>query len=159
MAVKDLHGTARAVVAAPAETCLALLQAVDRYPIWHPAVVQAVEVLDRDADGKPIKARTRLHVSRGPIVKDFNLVMAITVQRPSTVKLTKLPSGGSEQRFDVTWHLSDNLDSGTRIELNLLAQLNVPRFVPVGGIGDALASGFVAAASETLASGVDATGR
>jgi hypothetical protein len=145
-------------VGAPIETCLALLAAVDRYPIWHPTVVQAVDVLDRDVDGKPIKARTRLHVSRGAIVKDFNLVMAITVERPSTVKLTRVASGGSDQRFDVTWRLSDGLDYGTRIELNLLAQLNVPRFVPLGGIGDTLASGFVAAASETLAAGTDVTG-
>jgi mannose/fructose/N-acetylgalactosamine-specific phosphotransferase system component IID len=34
----------------------------------------------------------------------------------------------------------------------------VPRFVPLGGIGDTLASGFVAAASETLAAGTDVTG-
>ncbi|MGO9750113.1 MAG: SRPBCC family protein [Solirubrobacteraceae bacterium] len=152
--MKDLHGTADAVVGAPIETCLALLAAVDRYPTWHPTVVREVEVLDRDVGGKPTRARTRLHVSRGAIVKDFNLVMAITVERPSTVKLAKIASGGSDQRFDVTWQLSDCLDGSTRIQLKLLAQLNVPRFVPVGGIGDALAGGFVAAASETLASGI-----
>ncbi len=150
--MKDLRGTASAVVRAPIEACLALLEAVDGYPAWHPAVVREVEVLERGADGKPLTARTLLHVSRGAIVKDFQLVMAVTVQRPSSVKLTKVPSGGSQQRFDVSWHLSDGPDSRTRIELTLLAQLNVPRFVPVGGIGDTLAGGFVAAASEQLAS-------
>jgi Polyketide cyclase / dehydrase and lipid transport len=69
--MKKLHGTATEVVAAPLDQCLALLEAVDRYPTWYPEVVRDVEVLDRDPSGQPTRARTKLHVSRGPLVKDF----------------------------------------------------------------------------------------
>ena len=75
--MKDLRGTANAVVGAPRDACFALLQAVDRYPAWHPAVVREVEVLDRDGDGVAVQARTKLHVALGAIVKDFDLVMAV----------------------------------------------------------------------------------
>ena len=149
--MKELRGAASAVIGAPIEACLDLLEAVDGYPSWYPDVVREVEVLARDAEGRPLKARTLLHVSHGVVVKDFNLVMDVLIQRPSTVQLTKAP-GGSDQRFDVGWHLSGAEGFGTRVALALLAQLNVPRFVPVGGIGDALAQGFVGAARRTLTS-------
>ncbi len=149
--MKDLRGRAATVVPAPRGACLALLEAVDRYPAWYPAVVRQVEVLERDADGAPVRAHTKLHVSRGAIVKDFDLIMAVTIDRPSTIALAKV--GASEQRFDVTWHLSDDPRDGTQIALDLFATLNVPRFLPVGGIGDSLAHGFVRAAGDALASG------
>ena len=148
--MKELNGTATAVVGAPIEECLALLEAVDRYRAWYPEVVRSVDVLDRDPSGQPTKARTRLHVSHGALVKDFDLVLAVVVQPPGTVKLTKVASGSSEQQFDVTWRLQEG--KGTRIELYLDANLNVPRFLPLGGIGNAMAEGFVAAASRALAS-------
>ncbi len=150
--MKDLHGIARTVVAAPVDACLALLEAVDGYPAWYPSVVHEVVVLDRDDRGVATRAHTKLHVSVGAFVKDFNLVLAIVVQRPSTVTLTKVTNDHSEQRFDVTWNLRDSGGERTSIELALQASLNVPRFIPVGGIGNSLARGFVTAASDKLAS-------
>jgi hypothetical protein len=38
--MKELDGTAMAAVPAPVEECLAVLEAVDRYPAWYPEVVR-----------------------------------------------------------------------------------------------------------------------
>lgn len=147
--MKRLNGTASAAVAAPVEECLALLVAVDRYPSWYPEVVQQVEVVEVDVDGRPAKARTTLHVSHGPLVRDFQLLLAIRVERPGTVTLARIPRDGSDQqRFDVTWRLEDRGD--TRIALELHANLSVPALVPLGRVGDAMAEGFVRAATREL---------
>ena len=152
--MKELGGTAARHVAAPVETCLALVRAVDGYPRWCPDLVRDVEVLERGPDGQPITARTKLHVARGPIVKDFDLLMAVVVEPPGTVRLSKVASAHSSNRFDVTWRLRDA--DGTRIELALRADLDLPRFLPVGGIGDAIAEDFVDAAGRAL--GADRVG-
>lgn len=96
------------------------------------------------------RARTKLHVSRGPLVKDFDLILAIVIQPPATVKLARPTNDPSQQQFGVTWRLQEG--EGTRINLNLDANLRVPRFLPVGGIGNSMAKGFVAAARRALAS-------
>ena len=145
--MKDLKGAATRVVQAPLEQCLAVLEDVERYPDWYPEVVRYVNVLERDPDGRATRVRTQLHVARGPIVKDFDLVLAVNVEPRGTVELTKVDDGSSEQRFDVIWHVAE----GTRIELRLHATLNVPGFMPLGGIGDGLAQGFVDAASRAVA--------
>lgn len=150
-AMRELTGTASERVTVARDRCVAFLAAVDRYPDWYPDVVQEVDVLERDADGQPTRARTRLHVMAGPVARDFDLVMAVDVQRPDTVRLTRVSDSGSEQRFDVTWRLSE--DEATRIELELYANINAPRFLPLGGIGDSIANGFVTAATAELAQG------
>jgi hypothetical protein len=127
-------------------------RAVDRYPSWHPEVVRQVEVLERDSEGNPTKGRGMLHVAVGPIVKDFDLVLAVTLEDAHTVKLARLPNhAGDEERFEVTWRMAA-APGGTRIRLDVLATLSVPRFLPVGGIGDRLAQGFVSAATRGLGS-------
>jgi hypothetical protein len=147
--VKQLHGTATAAVDAPIEECLALLAAVDGYPSWYPEVVQEVEIVEVGSDGRPTKARTTLHVSQGPIVKDFNLLLAVSVERPAMVKLARIPNDSSDQqRFEVTWRLEDR--GSTSIWLGLDANLSVPRFIPIGNVGDAIAQGFVRAATRAL---------
>ncbi len=122
------------------------MTAVDEYPHWYPQVVRSVDVLERDADGLPSRAQTKLHVSVGPVTKDFDLLMAVTVAPPATVKLGKV---GGTAKFDVIWRLHDG--NSTRLELELDASLDVPRFLPLGGIGDTVAQGFVSAASAELA--------
>jgi ribosome-associated toxin RatA of RatAB toxin-antitoxin module len=136
------------VAASPAE-CLALLQAVDRYPTWYPEVVKRVEVTERDGDGRPSKANATLHVVYGPLTRDFNLQLEVLNEPPATVKLVRLRHGPSDhERFDVTWRVTES--TRTRINLLLNANLSVPRFVPVGGVGDGLAQGFVGAAARAL---------
>jgi ribosome-associated toxin RatA of RatAB toxin-antitoxin module len=144
--MKELRGSAATLVPAPLAQCLALVEAVDGYPAWYPEVVRAVDVLERDARGLPSRAQTKLHVSAGPMTKDFDLLMAVTVEPPATVKLTKV---GGNAKFDVIWRLTDG--ENTRIELQLDANLDVPRFVPLGDVGNSVAQGFVSAASAELA--------
>jgi hypothetical protein len=147
--MKQLTGTASADVAAPAEECLALFAAVERYPAWYPDVVKSVDVLERDASGQPSRVRTKLHLSQGPLSKDFDLLMAVTVQ-PPLVRLTRVPNDPKdEEQFEVTWHVES--PAPPQIRLDLHANLAGPRFLPIGGIGDAVAGGFVTAAARTLA--------
>jgi ribosome-associated toxin RatA of RatAB toxin-antitoxin module len=150
--VKELSGNASAAVSASEDECLALLAAVDGYPSWHPDVVRAVEVLEREPSGQPSRVRAKLHLAQGPLSKDFDLVMAVTVQPPSMVKLSRVPNDASDQeRFDVTWHI--DAPAHAQIRLELRANLSVPRFLPLGGIGDAVADGFVTAAARALVAG------
>ncbi len=147
--MKDLHGTASAVVAAPLDRCRELLEAVDRYPTWYPEAVRDVEVLERDPTGRPRKVRAKLHLARGPLVKDFDLVLAVVSEPPGTIRLTRIADAGAS-KFAVTWRFRE--EQGTRVDLDLAASMSVPRFIPVGGIGDAIAGGFIDAATRTLES-------
>jgi hypothetical protein len=149
--VKELTGTASATTPASPGACIELLAAVDRYPSWHPDVVKEVEVLERDDQGRPTKARTKLHVQHGPVTRDFDLAMAVLVEPPGTVKLSRIPHhAGDGEKFDVTWRVSRQ--QLTQIRLDLAADLSVPRFLPLGGIGDSIAEGFVSAATKALTS-------
>ncbi len=104
--MKELTGTASAATAASPEAAMALLEAIERYPEWHADVVKQAEVLERDAAGHPTRARTRLHVERGPLTRDFDLVMSVTVDPAGTIKLSRIPEEpGDKERFDVTWRV------------------------------------------------------
>lgn len=148
--MKELNGSATQLVMVPIEECFELLVAVEGYPRWHPQVVRSVEVVDRGDDGHATRARTALHVAVGPLTKDFNLLMAVVTVQPQTVTLTRIPHGPSDpEEFAVRWRLEAE-NSGTRIRLDIEANLSVPRLVPVGGIGAEMARGFVTAAAGTL---------
>ena len=128
---------------------MSLLEAVDGYPTWHPAVVKSVEVLERGPQGQPTKAQTKLHVQHGPITRDFDLTMDVQVDPAGTVKLSRIPHhGGDGEKFDVIWRVSG--DGPTQIRLDLAANLNVPRFLPLGDVGESMAAGFVNAATTAL---------
>jgi len=149
--MKELTGSASATTPASPERAMALLEDIDRYPTWHPDVVKEAEVLERDAEGHPTKARCKLHVERGPLTRDFNLIMSVAVDPAGTIKLSRTPHESSDaERFDVTWRVDG--EPSTRIRVDLAANLNVPRMVPLGGVGDALAQGLVSAATRELAS-------
>jgi hypothetical protein len=148
--MKELHGTASSAVAAPIERCFELLAAVEGYPSWYSDVVRDAAVLERDQEGRPVKARARLHVAAGPLVRDFDLLLAVSTVLPTLVRLARIPHDASDhEQFDVTWRLEDRGD--TRIQLALDATLSVPRLLPIGGIGDSMADGFVRAAARALA--------
>jgi hypothetical protein len=150
--MKELTGQASAATSAPSAQAMALLEAIDRYPSWAPDVVKEAEVLERDAGGHPTRARARLHVERGPLTRDFDLLFEVKVDPAGTIALRRIPHEGSDQeRFDVTWRVDDGHSS--RIELHLVANLNVPRFIPLGGVGDSLAGDLVSAARRALQTG------
>jgi hypothetical protein len=147
--MRDFHGAAAEVVAAPLEDCLALLAAVDRYPDWCPDNVRAVEVLDRGADGQASSVRMTMHVARGGFDREFDLFLTVIVEPPGTVKLTRVRNRPTSQEFNATWMLTPA--GSTRVALDLDAKLRVPWFIRADGIADAIAEGFVTAACRELA--------
>jgi ribosome-associated toxin RatA of RatAB toxin-antitoxin module len=148
--VKRLQGSGEVEVSAAPPQCFALLEAVEHYPDWYPEVVRRVEVLERDGDGTASRAHATLHAAVGPLVKDFDLLLAVAAEPLTAVTLTRIPHGrADEEEFRVRWRVLAG--PRTRIELRLDANLSVPRLAPVGGLGDSLAKGFVAAAARTLA--------
>jgi hypothetical protein len=149
--MKELTGSASTTSAASPEAAMALLEAIDAYPSWTPEVVKEAEVLERDGAGHPTRARTKLHVERGPLTRDFDLLLDVKIDPGGTIALTRVPHKSSdEERFDVTWRVGGG--QSTRIELELAANLDVPRFVPLGGVGDSMAGDLVSAATRALAS-------
>ncbi len=150
-AMKHLHGAARADVDVPIEQCLTLLAALEDYPGWYPAVVRAVEVIESGDDGLPLRAETKLHLAYGPVSRDIDLLLAVRVRSPGLVALKHVPRGpASGASFDATWRLEDR--GGTHLEIELDANMPMPRLVPLRGVGDAFAAGFMRAAVERLTS-------
>jgi hypothetical protein len=148
--VKELTGSGAGTTAATQERALALLEDIDRYPSWCGNVVKEANVLERDAQGLPTRARCRLHVERGPLTRDFNLVMSVRFDPSGTIALSRIPHDrGDQERFDVTWRVEGGNPS-TRIRLDLAANLSVPRLVPLGGVGDSVAQELVSAATREL---------
>jgi Polyketide cyclase / dehydrase and lipid transport len=149
--MKELTGNASATTTAPPDAAMALLEAIDGYPKWAPAVIKEAEVLERDGAGRPTRARAKLHVERGPLTRDFNLMFDVTVDPAGTIKLRRVPHESSDkERFDVTWRVDGG--QGTRIALDLRANLDVPRLIPLGGVGDSIATDLVNEATRALGS-------
>jgi hypothetical protein len=149
--MKELTGSASGTTAATPEQVMALLEAIEGYPSWAPDVVKEAEVLERDAGGQPTQARTKLHVERGRLTRDFNLLLAVSVDPAGTIELRRIPHQPSDpERFDVTWRVEGG--QSTRIELELSANLDVPRFIPLGDVGDTTAQQLVSAATRALQS-------
>ncbi len=143
--MKHLHGEARAAVRVPVGDCFAFLAALDAYPSWHADVVRDVQVVEADGDGIPLKAETKLHLAWGPVSRDIDLLLGVDVEEPSLVQLRHIPRGRSSgASFDATWRLEDGAE--TRLALELDATMPVPRLVPLTGVGNAFADGFMKAA-------------
>ena len=150
--MKELTGSASATTTASSDEAMALLEAIDGYPGWAPDLVKEAEVLERDGDGHPSRARAKLHVERGPLTRDFDLLFNVKVEASGTVALSRVPHERSDdERFDVTWRVGGAPQS-TRIALELVANLDVPRFIPLGGVGDSMAADLVSAAKRALGS-------
>jgi hypothetical protein len=149
--VKELTGTAAGTTSASTADSMALLEAIDGYPNWAPDIVKQAEVLERDAEGHPTKARAKLHVERGPVTRDFDLLFDVKVDPAGTIELTRVRNEASDrERFDVTWRVGGG--QSTRIALDLSANLDVPRFIPLGDVGDATAQNLLSAATRALQS-------
>jgi hypothetical protein len=148
--MKQLHGSASASVAAPACECFTLLADIDRYPSWCRELVPNAAVVQCDDQRRPLRASATLHVSVGPLVRDFHLTLAVTTAPPELISLTRIPHASDDpEEFEVRWRLADD-GNRTSIQLELSANLSVPRLLPVGGVGDSIASQLVAAASRAL---------
>jgi ribosome-associated toxin RatA of RatAB toxin-antitoxin module len=148
--MKELRGTASAVVSASREQSFRLLAAVDRYPSWNAGMFREVEVLELDGHGQPKRARARMHIALSPLHREFELEVAVRTDWPHAVYLTRIPYEPSDQeRMELAWRLAD--DGPTRIELGFEAAISVlPRFLPLPRVGDLIAQSMLASAATTL---------
>lgn len=147
--MKQLNGVATAKVGAPIDRCFTLLADVEQYPSWHSELIRAVTVLERDQHGQPTRVRTTLHVAHGPLVRDFDFMLDVRLEQPELVELSRVPNDPTdEEQLVMRWRLGGSGE--TEIELGLDARLAVPRFVPLGPIGDTLAGSFLRAAVRRL---------
>jgi ribosome-associated toxin RatA of RatAB toxin-antitoxin module len=148
--MKQLTGSAQVEVEVPLEACYALLTDVERYPDWYSEVVRDVSVVARAPDGLAAKLHATLHVARGPLVRDLHLTLAVERRPQHAVSLVRLPNEpGDPEKFRVDWRLTKD-GARTQIGLELAGSLDVPRMVPLAGIGGAMADGFVAAAARGI---------
>ena len=90
----------------------------------------------------------KMHIARGALVREFDLFLAVVIEPPGSVKLTRVTDHPTNQEFNATWRLCPA--GSTRVALELDAKLRVPSYVPAGGVGDAIAEGFVTAACRAL---------
>jgi ribosome-associated toxin RatA of RatAB toxin-antitoxin module len=145
--MKDLQGSASVSVAASPAECIALVTAVDRYPSWCPDLIREVEMLERGDDAVPLRARTTVHLALGPIANDFRFEITVTVRPGAEVVLSRIPDDPSDpESLELRW-----LAKPGELRIEMSGRLDVPRFLPVGGMGDSVAQGFVEAASRALA--------
>ncbi len=143
--MKELKGSASTAVTAAPEECIAVLAAVDRYPTWYPEVIREVDVLERDGDGLPRRARTTVHLALGPLANDFHFEITIEVGPASVIIARVADSPSDGEQLEVRWRVAPRT-----LGVDLVARLELPRFLPVGGAGETVAQGFVEAARRVL---------
>jgi hypothetical protein len=150
--MKRLSGHAEGVCRASAVATGRLLRAVDQYPSWHYEVVRRAVVIERDAAGHPRMLEATLRLPVGPISMETELALALDAGRPDRVTLTRLPNDPDDKEtFVADWRLEPRGPGETGIRLDLEADADVPRLVPLGDVGEKLAKGFVDAAIAALA--------
>jgi hypothetical protein len=149
--MKRLSGHAEGICRASGTATVRLLRAVDQYPSWHYEVVRRVVVIERDVAGVPRMLETTLRFPVGPISVEAELTLALGAERPDRVTLTRLPNDPHDREtFVADWQLEPRGPEQTAIRLDLEADADVPRLVPLGDVGERLAQGFVDAAVAAL---------
>jgi ribosome-associated toxin RatA of RatAB toxin-antitoxin module len=147
--VKQISGAAGAGVAAAPEQAYAVLADVERYREWYPDVIRRVAVLERGDDGAVSLADVTLSAPGLPI-GDLQTKLRADRQPPRGVSLIRVPNEpGDDEQFSVVWTIEPD-GEGSRLALRLDARLPVPRLVPLGGVGDRIAAGFVRAAARAI---------
>jgi hypothetical protein len=75
--------------------------------------------------------------------------MTVTLRRPELVDLRRLPERpGDPELLSVVWRLRRG--ETTRLTVDLQANLDVPRLLPLGGVAQGLADRFLEAAARRL---------
>jgi ribosome-associated toxin RatA of RatAB toxin-antitoxin module len=153
--MKDLAATATGTTPADRAAVFALLSDFESYPRWYPSGVRGAEVLERDPDtGKPTKVKTTLYAKVGPISREFKLHLKVITRELELVDMQRLPKDPRDhEEMQVTWNLVPATvvsPGGTAITVALKARLSIPPLVPVGGVADSMAKGFLNAALRAL---------
>lgn len=149
--MKELQGSASASVVASRADCLALLQDIESYSSWYPEVVRQATIV-RPADGGRIVARAIVHLGVGPVSRDFDLLVEMTSDGRRVVALTRVRHDAADtEELSVRWRIDDGASADrTQLAVEVRARLEVPRLLPLQGVGDAAARGLASAAARAL---------
>ncbi len=148
--MKQISGHSDRVLDAAADSVFRLLESIEGYPNWHPQVVRQVTVLARDDQQRASRVTATLQLAAGPLHQNVETELAVEIDPPRSVRLTRIGHDRADrERFEAVWQL-EPVAAGTRIALSIEARLDVPRLIPVGGAGQAMAASFVAAAARAL---------
>jgi ribosome-associated toxin RatA of RatAB toxin-antitoxin module len=151
--MREVNASATGAVAVDIERCYALLADVGRYPEWYPAGAKRVDVLERDGEARATVVDALLSLGTGPIRKDFEMKLGVTYDAPRLVELSRLASedkGG--ESITVTWTLAQTDPSNTDLTVAFEARLDLPPFLPINPIVEAVAQDFLAAAKAAATS-------
>ncbi len=150
--MKALGGSAAADAAAPPERAYAVLADVERYRDWYPEVIRGVSVRERDGAGAVRLADVTLSAPGLPI-GDLEARLRVERHPLQAVSLVRVPYEPSDdEELSIAWQVVP-ADGGSRLTLRIDARLPVPRLVPLGGLGDRIAAGFVGAAVRAITPG------
>jgi ribosome-associated toxin RatA of RatAB toxin-antitoxin module len=148
--MREVNASATGAVAANVEQCYALLVDVGRYPEWYPAGAKRVDVVESDDQGRASVVDALLSLGQGPIRKDFEMQLAVTYRPNELVELSRLESeakGG--ESITVTWTLAPQAEAGsTELTVAFAAKLDLPPFIPINPIVDAVAQDLLATAQK-----------
>jgi ribosome-associated toxin RatA of RatAB toxin-antitoxin module len=148
--MKSIDGRASSSVPAQPADCFSLLAAVDRYPEWTGEIVHQVTVLERDEAGRPAVAGLGIHVAQSPFGKNFTFRVAVRAEPDRAVWLTRVPDGPADRdELEINWQLEPSAGTEIRLWFHAATAL-VPRFVPLFGVGDQIASHLLEGPVRTL---------
>lgn len=150
--MKDLRGEAAGPVPASSSECFELVLAIERYSDWYPEVIRQAEVTQRDGSGRPTRASATVHLGVGPVHRDFSLNMEVSAVPDRRVRLDRIPHEPSDpEELALAWEIEPG--PATRLAIVLRARLDVPRLLPLQGVGESVAQGFLAAVQAELGRG------
>jgi hypothetical protein len=144
--MKALKSSVSGVAERPVSEVYAFLSDFAAYPSWYPAGIKSASML---AAGT---GHCILALNQGPIQRDFEMDMAIELVPETSVTLRRLPKqAGDKQQLVVTWRLAPDVgEAGTALTAEFAANLDIPGWLPLGGIEKAIPQGFLDAALAAL---------
>jgi ribosome-associated toxin RatA of RatAB toxin-antitoxin module len=147
--MKELSASASGRTHASVDEVYGLLSNFESYPDWFPEGVKSIQVLERDPDGRPSRLQTKLHASSGPVQRDFDMQMTTVLRRLELVELRRVPNQNRDpEEMTVSWRLTKGPQ--TLVAVDLHARLDLPGFLPVGGLAQGMADRFLQAALRRL---------
>jgi uncharacterized protein YndB with AHSA1/START domain len=104
--VADLTGTRSIEIAAPRERCFAIAADLDHVPEWHGAMT-AVEVLERDGDGRATVVDSEIHAT----VATVRVRLRFSYDEPKGLRWTR--ESGDLRSLEGSWRFEEQKDGGT----------------------------------------------
>src|ERR1700722_12220152 len=144
---KELSANVTEVTPAAIDRVYEHLLDVEHYPDWYPDGAKQVEVLTRDADGRPLTVDAVLAAVAVPPRKDFPVRLQLEATPMTRIALARIADErGNHEALTIAWQLRDLGADGTEVTVELGARLDVPPFLPLDPVAREVANGFLQAA-------------